>query len=170
LLIQEYYSSKFNGRKLTFLAHFGNAEMKVYLNSKQYWIQCSTHIMCILMLYNNTDQLTFDDIMAITNIHKRHLMAALHSLTENKNNKGYPLLKKVPADNEIKGDDVFQINDQFKCKQKRFKIRTHNPNRQKIQQKLAKESEDQVIIVHNSMKLTIKFRLGNKESYAAMHV
>ena len=56
---KEYYMSKYHGRKLTFLSHWGSAEVKLELNKKSTFFSCSTHMMCILMLFNNADKLAY---------------------------------------------------------------------------------------------------------------
>lgn len=50
---------KHNGRKLVWQANMGTADLKVDFGSKRHELNVSTFQMCILLLFNESDTLTY---------------------------------------------------------------------------------------------------------------
>jgi len=142
-----YYLAKYHGRKLTFISHLGSAEIRtITSNNREVILQLSTHMMCILLIFNSSPELSFTDLRSVTNIPDRHLRAALYSLCCVNYAKGCPekLLIKTPIGKEIKDTDMFSLNTKWNIKLKKVKLRTMNPNLKDPSQKLNSEAEDQV--------------------------
>ena len=59
---ESFYASKFNGRKLTWLHHLCQAELKLGYTKKPYTILMSTYHMAILLLFESTDSVQYFDI------------------------------------------------------------------------------------------------------------
>jgi len=144
-----YYLGRYHGRKLTFVSHLGNADMRYWSDAKKEIIlHASTHMMCILTLFNTSESLSLRDIKSVTNIPERHLKSALYSLTCAKYSKSCSdklLLKTPPDAKEFKDTDIFRLNTSFKCKLKKLRLRTVNPLAREPSTKSASELEDQVL-------------------------
>lgn len=193
-----YYLSKYSGRRLSFLPHLGTAEVKVRIAGKEYQATMPTFSMCILLLFNCSDTLSYADIKATTNIPDTALKSTLRSLTSpltlptpstkkcSKNKKqnnsktrtgpqllllNNPNLQNADSNNnnddnnnnnknvdknnnntEITEESVFNVNTNFSCSSKRFKVRVvmgervakEEQNNADTEEKLKKEREWQV--------------------------
>lgn len=121
---ETFYLAKHTGRRLTWQPNYGSADIKASIGKSKHELSVSTYQMCILMLFNSHQTLTWQDIMNQTQIPvdelKRHLMSLYV------NPKAKILMKcgtaaqdkpKEPLD-----DDVFQVNSGFECKLFRVKV------------------------------------------------
>ncbi|XP_075726383.1 cullin-3-A [Rhipicephalus microplus] len=135
---RRFYLAKYKGRQLTLQPQLGSADMNAVFygpweepspsrdaNSsaskpRTYTIQVSTPQMCVLMLFNNHDKLTFADIASETNFPEKDLMQALHSLCSGKSCG--PVLTKTPATEQIEYCHVFAVNDAFTATGKEVKV------------------------------------------------
>ncbi|KAF7991879.1 hypothetical protein HCN44_010680 [Aphidius gifuensis] len=91
-------------------------------NIRKHIIQVSTYQMCVLMLFNNRDKLTYEEIQSETDIPERDLVRALQSLAMGK--AAQRILLKQPRTKEIEPTHLFTINDSFTSKLHRVKIQT----------------------------------------------
>lgn len=89
---------------------------------RKHTIQVSTYQMCILMLFNSRDKLTYEDIASETDMPKKELDRALQSLAMGKPTQR--VLVKNPKGKEILPTSVFFVNDGFSSKLHRVKIQT----------------------------------------------
>ena len=67
--------------------------------SRKHIIQVSTHQMCVLMLFNHHEKLTYEEIASETDIQKKDLIRALQSLAMGKPTQR--VLIKIPKTKEI---------------------------------------------------------------------
>lgn len=77
---QQFYLGKHSGRRLSWQTDMGTADLKVsFRSTKVNELNVSTYQMCILMLFNSNDCLSFTDILAQTKIPeqdaRRHLIS-----------------------------------------------------------------------------------------------
>ncbi|XP_046482972.1 cullin-3-A isoform X1 [Neodiprion pinetum] len=91
-------------------------------NPRKHIIQVSTYQMCVLMLFNNRDRLTYEEIQNETDIPERDLVRALQSLAMGKATQR--VLLKHPKTKEIEPTHCFSVNDSFTSKLHRVKIQT----------------------------------------------
>ncbi|XP_074104942.1 cullin 3 [Cotesia typhae] len=91
-------------------------------NPRKHIIQVSTFQMCVLMLFNNRDRLTYEEIQNETDIPERDLVRALQSLAMGK--AAQRVLLKQPRSKEIEPSHLFTVNDSFTSKLHRVKIQT----------------------------------------------
>ncbi|XP_015120334.1 cullin-3 [Diachasma alloeum] len=91
-------------------------------NPRKHIIQVSTYQMCVLMLFNNRDKLTYEEIQNETDIPERDLVRALQSLAMGK--AAQRVLLKFPRSKEIEPSHCFTVNDSFTSKLHRVKIQT----------------------------------------------
>lgn len=87
---------------------------------RKHIISVSTHQMCILMLYNERDSFSCQDLATRTQIPEKDLLRALMSLAMGKQNQR--ILIKSPKTKEIEPDHIFTVNDSFTSKLFRVKI------------------------------------------------
>lgn len=87
---------------------------------RKHIISVSTHQMCILMLYNERDSFTCQQLAERTQIPEKDLHRALMSLAMGKQNQR--ILIKNPKTKDIELNHTFSINDSFTSKLHRVKI------------------------------------------------
>lgn len=90
------------------------------LGPRKHIIQVSTYQMCILVLFNSRDELTYEEILQ-TDIPEKDLVRALQSLAMGKPSQR--ILTKNPKTKEIDPADTFRINDSFTSKLHRYIIK-----------------------------------------------
>lgn len=78
--------------------------------------------MCVLMLFNNRDKLSYEEIQNETDIPERDLIRALQSLAMGKATQR--ILIKNPRTKDIEPSHEFYVNDSFTSKLHRVKIQT----------------------------------------------
>ncbi|XP_012281078.1 cullin-3 [Orussus abietinus] len=91
-------------------------------NIRKHIIQVSTYQMCVLLLFNNRERLTYEEIQNETDIPERDLVRALQSLAMGKATQR--ILLKHPRTKEIEPSHYFSVNDNFTSKLHRVKIQT----------------------------------------------
>ncbi|TKA30082.1 hypothetical protein B0A50_02801 [Salinomyces thailandicus] len=77
---QNFYTQKHGGRKLTWLWHLCKGEIRANyakLNKVPYTFQVSTYQMAILLMFNDSDNVSYDDMLAITGLQKETLDPSL---------------------------------------------------------------------------------------------
>lgn len=63
---KNYYLSTHSGRRLTWQTSMGTADIRAtFANDKKHEINVSTHQMCILLLFNEADRLTYQEIAEV---------------------------------------------------------------------------------------------------------
>jgi cullin 3 len=117
-----FYLGTHNGRRLTWQTNMGNADIKAtFGNGSKHELNVSTYQMCILMLFNSADALTYREIEQATSIPAADLKRCLQSLALV---KGKQVLQKEPMSRDIADDDSFCVNDKFASKLFKVKIGT----------------------------------------------
>lgn len=139
---RRFYLAKHDGRRLTLQPHLGCADLSAVFygpakngpstsqaattssgelqSPRTYTIQVTTYQMCVLMLFNSRDQISYENIASETNIPETSLVRALNSLCASRSSE--PVLTKTPASNEIEKDHVFAVNDAFTSALQKIKI------------------------------------------------
>lgn len=117
---EKFYNSKHNGRKLSWQTQMANAELRGSFGNytRQVDLSVSAYGVCILMLYNEHDQLTVQVILALTGIPQNELTRNLQSLAMGK----HRVLLKEPKGREIEPSHVFSFNEDFSSRNRRIKI------------------------------------------------
>ncbi|XP_015374685.1 PREDICTED: cullin-3-like [Diuraphis noxia] len=140
-----FYLGKHNGRQLTLQPQLGSADLNAVFygpkrsdnelstsissaNSlnpttvRKHIIQVSTYQMCILLMFNTHEKLSFEDIQSETDIPDKDLIRALQSLALGKPSQR--ILLKTPKCKEIELNHEFCVNESFTSKLHRVKIQT----------------------------------------------
>lgn len=116
----QFYLSKYNNRRLEFMTHMGHVDLRLHMPKKRYNLNVPVHMMVILMLFNSTDQLTYQEIAAATKIPKGELDRALLTLSLAK----LKILTKQPKEKHINESDVFGFNTAFSAPHTKLKIQS----------------------------------------------
>lgn len=115
---EQFYLSKHSGRKLSWQANMGTADIRATFqrsNGKvqRHELNVSTYAMVILILFNDVppgESLTYEDIQARTRIPDHDLIRNLQSLAVAPKTR---VLKKDPMGKEVKKTDKFFFNHDF---------------------------------------------------------
>lgn len=146
---RRFYLAKHSGRQLTLQPQLGSSDLNAVfygprrddseqngaggcsstslsstrsLGPRKHIIQVSTYQMCVLMLFNNRDKLSYEEIQNETDIPERDLIRALQSLAMGKATQR--ILIKSPRTKDIEPPHEFCVNDSFTSKLHRVKIQT----------------------------------------------
>ncbi|OQR80766.1 Cullin family protein [Achlya hypogyna] len=119
---ETFYFGRHNGRKLNWLYNMGSADIKAAFGTgtpvQRHELTVSTYQMCILVLFNERDNLTYRDIAAATAIEPSELKRHLISLCTPK----FRILLKSSKGKGIDDDDGFTVNHEYKSKLHKVRI------------------------------------------------
>jgi len=117
---QTYYLANHSGRKLTWQTNMGTADLRAtFGGGRRHELNVSTQQMCILLLFNDHDKLSYRDIAEASEIPPNELRRALQSLALI---KGRNVLRKEPLGKDVADTDEFVFNDKFTSKLYKVKI------------------------------------------------
>ncbi|KAI3883553.1 hypothetical protein MKW92_044360 [Papaver armeniacum] len=117
-LFKEFYNSKTNNRKLTFIYSMGTCNGIGKFQKKPIDLIVTTHQAAVLALFNGADKLSYSDIREQLNLTDDDVVRLLHSLSCAK----YKILAKEPNTKIISQKDNFTWNVEFTDKMRRIKI------------------------------------------------
>ncbi|KAL1569813.1 Cullin-3A [Salvia divinorum] len=145
---RSYYLGTHTGRRLTWQTNMGTADLRATFGTVQkYELNVSTYQMCVLMLFNNTEHLSYKEIEQATEIPSSDLKRCLQSLACV---KGKNVLRKEPMSKDIGEDDAFSVNDNFTSKLRKVKIGTvvaqkeSEPEKQETRQRVEEDRKPQI--------------------------
>ncbi|XP_041988846.1 cullin-3 isoform X2 [Aricia agestis] len=134
---RSFYLAKHSGRQLSLQPQLGNADLHATFRAapaspphspapppapRRHIIQVSTFQMCVLLLFNKRERLTYEEILNETDVPEKDLVRALQSLAMGKPTQR--VLIKNPKTKEIEPSNQFYVNDAFTSKLHRVKIQT----------------------------------------------
>lgn len=117
-IFKNFYLGKHSGRKLLWQATLGHCVLKADFLEAKKELQVSLFQTLCLLLFNENEELTYDDIRQASAIDEAELKRTLQSLACGKAR----VLTKHPKGKDIKEDDKFKFNQDFKNKLFRVKI------------------------------------------------
>lgn len=115
-MFEAFYSNMFNGRKLTWLQHLSNGEIKLTYLKKPFIITCTTYQMAVLLLFNENEKMAYSDICAQCQLDDKELRRTLQSVVDVK-----ILLKEDQEVDELSSCS-FVLNKDFSNKRTKLKI------------------------------------------------
>lgn len=118
---EEFYYAKHEGRRLTWQMDLGTADIRARFDSGTRVVDFASvpaYSMCVLMLFNDKDTLTYAQIRDATGIPEVELIRHLQSLSLSK----YRVLRKESRDKDVMAGDRFTFNDEFQCRARRIKL------------------------------------------------
>jgi cullin 1 len=166
-----YYGDKHGGRKLTWLWNLCKGEIRanyVKMNKVPYTFQVSTYQMAILLLFNDSDSHTYDDIASTTMLQKETLDPSIAIMLKAKVLTASPEGKTEPG-------TTYSLNYGFKNK----KIKVNLNIAIKAEQKQEAEEthktieEDRKMLMQVSLdkslfRASVEFTLTKKTSQSAI--
>jgi len=153
---KRYYLACHSGRQLSLQPQMGSADLNATFFSKKdgalvprkHIMSVSTYQMCVLMLFNKKERITYEEIAQETEIPEKDLVRALQSLAMGKATQR--VLIKDPKAKEIEANHVFSVNDQFTSKFFRVKIQTvsakgeSEPERKETREKVDEDRKHEI--------------------------
>lgn len=115
---KDFYEAHFVHRKLTWIYALGMCHVKAAFTAKPIELQISTFQAACLLLFNETDSLTFEEVKERLNLPNEDVIRSLHSLSCAK----YKILTKTPEGKTIDAGDVFSFNAKFTDRLRRIKV------------------------------------------------
>mmetsp|Transcript_42504 Transcript_42504/g.51594 ORF Transcript_42504/g.51594 Transcript_42504/m.51594 type:complete len:740 (-) Transcript_42504:312-2531(-) len=155
---KNFYTKKHTGRRLTWQTNMGSADLVARFGNSKFELNVSTYQMCILLLFNDADTLSYSEIESVTEIPTVDLKRALQSLSCV---KGKVIIRKEPMSKDVSETDVFHFNDNFTSKLFRVKINTVAAQKEtepEKQETRAKVEEDRKITIEAAIVRIMKSR------------
>ncbi|KAI9114461.1 hypothetical protein K1719_014689 [Acacia pycnantha] len=113
-----HYASKTKQRKLSWVFSLGTCNINGKFQQKTIEMIVSTYQAATLLLFNNSERLSFSEIITQLDLDHEDLVRILHSLSCAK----YKILSKEPNTKTISKNDVFEFNPGFTDRMRRIKI------------------------------------------------
>jgi len=113
---QQYYDLQRHGRKLAWLHHLSKGDLRTFYLKKKYEFQVTNYQMAVLLSFNGSDSLSFENLLNSTNLKESELKRTLESLVESK------LLDVNPLDNDYTSAHQFTLNKNFTNKRLKLKL------------------------------------------------
>ncbi|XP_050669616.1 cullin-4A isoform X1 [Leptidea sinapis] len=114
----KFYLAKHSGRKLQWQPTLGHCVLRAHFAQGNKELQVSLFQALVLLLFNDGDNLSFEEIKTSTNIEEGELRRTLQSLACGKAR----VLSKTPRGREVQDADCFLFNQDFTNKLFRIKI------------------------------------------------
>ncbi|XP_053163135.1 cullin-4A isoform X6 [Hemicordylus capensis] len=117
-IFKAFYLGKHSGRKLQWQTSLGHAVLKAKFKEGKKEFQVSLFQTLVLLMFNDGDEFSFEEIKMATGIEDSELKRTLQSLACGKAR----VLNKNPRGKDVEDGDKFTFNDDFKHKLFRIKI------------------------------------------------
>jgi cullin 3 len=156
---QKYYDSRHSGRRLTWQANLGTADVRVRFKARSHDLNVSTQALVVLLLFEDVPEdevLSYNEIKSATDLADADLQRTLQSLACGK----FRVLTKTPKGRDVGANDTFAFNDGFTSPLARIKI-------MQVASKVEtpKEREETQEMVDEERKHQVEVSLG----YLRMH-
>lgn len=117
-VFNKFYLGKHSGRKLQWQPTLGHCVLKACFDAGPKHLLVSLFQSLVLLLFNDNDTLTLDEIKLVTNIEDGELRRTLQSLACGKAR----VLYKSPKGREVEDKDSFHFNNEFTNRLFKIKI------------------------------------------------
>nr|GEU36604.1 cullin-4-like [Tanacetum cinerariifolium] len=117
-IFKEFYLSKYSGRRLMWQNSLGHCVLKAEFPKGKKELAVSLFQTVVLMLFNDAQKLSLQDIRDATSIEDKELRRTLQSLACGK----VRVLQKIPKGREVDDNDSFMFNDVFTAPLYRIKV------------------------------------------------
>lgn len=117
-VFKDFYSSRAQHRKLTWIYSLGQCQVQSKFDSKTMELILSTFQAAVLMLFNDHLTLKFEEMQSKLQIPEDDLSRALYSLACAK----HMILTKAPEGKQINSGDSFTLNTSFSDKMRKIKV------------------------------------------------
>uniref|UniRef100_T1JK90 Cullin family profile domain-containing protein n=1 Tax=Strigamia maritima TaxID=126957 RepID=T1JK90_STRMM len=153
-MFERFYNNHFNGRKLTWMHHLCNAELKLCYLKKPYIVTMGTFQMAIMLLFETSNTLTYQELCESTHLNQEHFHKHLQSLIESK------LLLLPDEQQELSTECVLTLNMEYSNKRTKFKITAaiQKETPQEIDQTHSSVDEDRKLYLQAAIVRIMKAR------------
>lgn len=117
----KYYLQLHHGRNLSWAYNFGSVDIRIQFEKKIHELNMSLYCGLIVLLFEEHDSLTFEQIEMLTKIPKTDLVRSLQSVAVAPRTR---ILTKKPMSKDIKPGDVFRFNYSFSAPMTKVKVLT----------------------------------------------
>ncbi|KAM9849581.1 LOW QUALITY PROTEIN: cullin-4B [Aulostomus maculatus] len=117
-IFKTFYLGKHSGRKLQWQSTLGHCVLKAEFKEGKKELQVSLFQTLVLLMFNEGEEFTLEEIKLATGIEDSELRRTLQSLACGKAR----VLTKLPKSKDVEDGDKFSCNDEFKHKLFRIKI------------------------------------------------
>ncbi|XP_038555656.1 cullin-4B [Micropterus salmoides] len=117
-IFKTFYLGKHSGRKLQWQSTLGHCVLKAEFKEGRKELQVSLFQTLVLLMFNEGEEFTLEEIKLATGIEDSELRRTLQSLACGKAR----VLTKIPKSKDVEDGDKFSCNDEFKHKLFRIKI------------------------------------------------
>lgn len=117
-VFKDFYCTLHKNRKLTWIHSVGTCDLISHFDHKRIHMTVTTYQAATLLLFNDSQKLTYEDIKFRLNLTDEDVERLLHSLTC----RNYRILLKQPPNKSIDPHDTFEFNSAFTHKMARIKI------------------------------------------------
>ncbi|KFM57787.1 Cullin-2, partial [Stegodyphus mimosarum] len=151
---ETFYNTRFSGRKLTWLHHLCNAELKLCYLKRPYIVTMSTYQMAILLLYETSDVLSYSDIQENTKLNDDQLGKQILSLIESK-------LLLGGSEKSVDPESTYSLNKDYSNKRTKFKLTAvlqKETTQQEVEQTHVSVDEDRKLYLQAAIVRIMKAR------------
>ena len=117
-VFSEHYLQKYSGRKLAWVDSLGTCIIKAHFDSGDKELSVSLFQAAVLLLFNNSDTLSLDDIAGAIGLEDRELRRTLQSLACGRER----VLLKEPKGRDVNDEDTFSYNNAYTSRLYRVRI------------------------------------------------
>jgi len=168
-IFNKFYQGKYSGRKLQWQASLGHCVLRANFKSGQKELQVSLFQALCLLQFNNTDELSLEDMKEATNIEDGEMRRTLQSLACGKAR----VLTKLPKGKDINDGDKFVYNKEFtnalfKIKINQIQLKETNDEQKATEERVFQDRQYQIdaaIVRIMKMRKTLSHNLLLTELY-----
>lgn len=153
-MFETFYNQKFNGRRITWMHHLCTAEIKLSYLKKTYIVTMGTFQMAILLLFEKSDSLTYQEVQESTQLNCEQLQKHVQGLLEAK------LLLTSEEESTSPAGGTLMLNMSFSNKRTKFKITSavQKETTQEIDQTHSSVDEDRKLFLQAAIVRIMKTR------------
>lgn len=151
-MFELFYHNRFSGRKLTWLHHLCQGELKLCYLKKPYIVTMQVFQMAMLLLFENADSLTAKEIQTTLQLNNEQFNKHLASLID---------CKIIVSSTELLIDDsVLRLNMDYSNKRTRLRITTamQRESPQELEQTVTAVDEDRKLYLQAAIVRIMKSR------------
>ncbi|MCJ1351722.1 MAG: hypothetical protein MMC33_001706 [Icmadophila ericetorum] len=152
---QKFYFEKHSGRKLTWLWQLCKGEMKInYIKSTKYTFQVSTYQMAILLLFNDSETVTYEDMQKATALSADSLDPSIAVLVKAR------VILPSPENGKPEVGTTYTLNNNFKNKKVKvnLNIAVKSEQKQEVEDTHKTIEEDRKLLMQSVIVRIMKSR------------